>query len=1025
MTEAEHGNVAAPDPDTGFLARGGEMGRLIRAHDWSATPVGPPGTWPQTLRTTIRLMLTSRHPMFVWWGEALTCFYNDAYSAAIGPDRHPSALGRPGREVWAEIWDAIGPDIEFVMSGQGATWHERQLIPITRGGTREDVWWTYGYSPIDDDDAASGVGGVLVICRDVSAEVQAGQAKSNEAGRLRAFFEQAPGFMALLRGPDHVYELANAAYVSLVNREVLGSTVREALPEIREQGFFELLDQVYATGEVSIARRAPITLASGPNGASNQHFLDFIYQPVRNAAGAVNGIFVQGSDVTEATLAEADLRASEARQAFLLALGDALSDLADPRDIMQAVAGLLGRHLSADRVGYAEIEGNGEFFTATRDWCVPAMPSLAGRHRLDDFGPALIAEFRAGHSVAIEDVLAGPLTPGEDVARAYHEAGTRAAITVPLVKAGRFAAALYVHAREPRRWTAGEETLVREVAERTWAAVGRARAEAELRDSEQRLRLALGAGGLGDYEWDMRADAVRPSVRAREIFGFGPGEGERPADYLARMVPEDVARAQAALEAGLAAGRVASGYRIRLPDGAVRHILSHGHVVRGADGAPARLIGMFADETERKHLEHELLHLNQALELRVAERTAELMGVQAALQQSQKMEAVGQLTGGIAHDFNNMLQAIGSSLELMQRRVEQGRTAEAARFVNSARATVARAAALTHQLLAFARRQTLQPKPVVADTLMRGMEALLRQTAGPGVTVEMHMHDGTWPVLCDPNQLESVLLNLVINARDAMPDGGRLMVTTRHVRLSAADIADQDGADRDGAAPGDFVEVAVADTGTGMDEATRARAFEPFFTTKPIGQGTGLGLSQLHGFVRQSGGVVQLDSAPGQGTTVRVLMPRHNHAIGEEEPPAPGMELPKAGAGQTVLLVEDEAEVRAIAAEHLRDLGYAVLEAGDGPAALRLLGSGRQVSLLVTDVGLPGGMNGRQVADAARERLPGLPALFITGYAGTVLQEQLAAGMEVIGKPFPLDALVTRMRAMLDAATTRSGPEPA
>ena len=216
------------------------------------------------------------------------------------------------------------------------------------------------------------------------------------------------------------------------------------------------------------------------------------------------------------------------------------------------------------------------------------------------------------------------------------------------------------------------------------------------------------------------------------------------------------------------------------------------------------------------------------------------------------------------------------------------------------------------------------------------MEALLRQTAGPSVTVELRMRDGTWPVLCDPNQLESVLLNLAINARDAMPDGGRLTITTRHVRLSEADVADQDGA-----APGEFVEVLVADTGAGMDEATRARAFEPFFTTKPIGQGTGLGLSQLHGFVRQSGGAVQLDSAPGRGTTVRVLLPRHVHANDQEEPPALDTELPKAGAGETVLLVEDEAEVRAIAAEHLRDLGYAVLEAADGPAALRLLHSGQ------------------------------------------------------------------------------------
>lgn len=198
-----------------FLNDGGTMGALMRAHDWEATPLGLPDAWPQPLKTCVRLMLNSRHPMFIWWGNGLTCFYNDAYSAVLGPDRHPSALGRPGRAVWAEIWDVIGPDVEFVMAGRGATWHERQLIPITRGDIREDVWWTYGYSPIDLDGAPSGVGGVLVICRDVSVEMRADRAQADEAGRLRQLFEQAPGFMAMLRGPDHLFEMANAAYVSL------------------------------------------------------------------------------------------------------------------------------------------------------------------------------------------------------------------------------------------------------------------------------------------------------------------------------------------------------------------------------------------------------------------------------------------------------------------------------------------------------------------------------------------------------------------------------------------------------------------------------------------------------------------------------------------------------------------------------------------------------------------------------------------------------------------------------------------
>jgi len=274
-----------------------------------------------------------------------------------------------------------------------------------------------------------------------------------------------------------------------------------------------------------------------------------------------------------------------------------------------------------------------------------------------------------------------------------------------------------------------------------------------------------------------------------------------------------------------------------------------------------------------------------------------------------------------------------------------------------------------------------------------------------GGSVELHLDDGAWSVLCDPNQLENVLLNLAINARDAMPEGGRLTLGTARKALGAADVAGQDGA-----RPGDHVEISVADTGTGMDEATRGRAFEPFFTTKPLGQGTGLGLSQPYGFVRQSDGVVRLDSAPGRGTTVRLYLPRQEHARGQEKPSTPKAKAEEAVAGGTVLLVEDEDEdedgVRAMVVEHLRELGYAVLEAEDGPAALCLLRSGTRVDLLVTEVGLPGGMNGRQIADAARERRPDLPVLFTTGYAGGALDGQLAPKVEMIGKPFALVGII-------------------
>ncbi len=421
----------------------------------------------------------------------------------------------------------------------------------------------------------------------------------------------------------------------------------------------------------------------------------------------------------------------------------------------------------------------------------------------------------------------------------------------------------------------------------------------------------------------------------------------------------------------------------------------------------------FDVSSERDQLAARTRELAEA-EARLQSEAGERAHVEEALRQSLKMEAVGQLTGGIAHDFNNMLQAISGSLDLMMRRAEQGRAGETVPLMQGARRTVDRAAALTNRLLAFARRQALQPMPVVLDALVEGMADLIRNTVGPGVQVGLDMGDGEWIVLCDPNQMESALLNLAINARDAMPGGGRLRISTRDVALTAADLVGQDGA-----RPGAYVELSVADTGSGMSEATRARALEPFFTTKPIGQGTGLGLSQIYGFVRQSGGVVRLDSTPGQGTTVLLYFPKQGTADAQRQPPAPQSAPGDAAGTATVLLVEDQDDVRAVAAERLRELGYVVLEAGDGSAALPLLRSEVRVDLLVTDVGLPGGLNGRQIADAARERRPGLPVLFITGYAGNALQGQLAPGMQVIGKPFALDALAAKVRTMLEGAGGR------
>jgi signal transduction histidine kinase/CheY-like chemotaxis protein len=387
-----------------------------------------------------------------------------------------------------------------------------------------------------------------------------------------------------------------------------------------------------------------------------------------------------------------------------------------------------------------------------------------------------------------------------------------------------------------------------------------------------------------------------------------------------------------------------------------------------------------------------------------------------ALRQSQKMEAVGQLTGGIAHDFNNLLQGITGNLDVVQRRIALGRTSGLERFIDGAVTSANRAAALTHRLLAFSRRQPLDPRPVEINPLVASTEDLLRRTLGERIELAFELSDGLWLTRCDPNQLESALLNLAINARDAMPDGGRLSIRTANLDVSRAMLTRQLDL-----RPGQYVAVSVTDTGTGMSAETAAKAFEPFFTTKPIGQGTGLGLSMIYGFARQSGGDTKIFSELGHGTTVLLYLPRY---VGEPLPLSPEprpveMQGPDRLEHHTILLVEDEPVVRNVIAEVLSECGYRVLQSTDGLSGLHALETRSGIDLLITDIGLPG-MNGRQLAERAVQLRPGLPVLLMTGYAekAAVVADVVDPGMQLITKPIALDALVAKVRALFDAHLT-------
>jgi len=458
-------------------------------------------------------------------------------------------------------------------------------------------------------------------------------------------------------------------------------------------------------------------------------------------------------------------------------------------------------------------------------------------------------------------------------------------------------------------------------------------------------------------------------------------------------------------------------------DGSLRQALMNYLPRHGADGAVNGFYIFVIDETERKMTEEALRDLNETLEERVAARTRQLAEAnerlqnemfereraEDALRHAQKMEAVGQLTGGIAHDFNNMLTGIIGSLDLMQRYIAEGRANEIGRFTEAAVSSANRAAALTHRLLAFSRRQSLNRTPLNPNDLIRSLEDLLSRTKGDHIELKLQLAQNIWRVNTDVSQLENALLNLVINARDAMPGGGELQIETANVYLDGSDITTLEPVKA-----GDYVMIAVSDNGTGMTPSVLAKAFDPFFTTKPIGQGTGLGLSMIYGFAQQSGGHVSLFSLPGRGTSVRLYLPRL-HSTEPEKVLSPLVgEAPAAIAGETVMLVEDDAAVRMLVLDLLKELGYRAHEAEDAKDALPVLESDLRVDLLVTDVGLPG-MNGRQLAEIARQHRPGLKVLFMTGYAQIAAERQgfLEEGMDMVTKPFSIDLLANKIRTMI------------
>ncbi|MCF5632451.1 PAS domain-containing protein, partial [Pseudomonas syringae] len=589
------------------------------------------------------------------------------------------------------------------------------------------------------------------------------------------------------------------------------------------------------------------------------------------------------------------------------------------------------------------------------------------------------------------------------------------------------------YAKAFERWFEVKAVRVGDPAERQIAVIfsdvtARRDAEERLRTSEalarenvDRVQLALAAGAIiGTWHWDLPTDRFTVDEAFARAFGLDPAlgrEGLSLEQVIATVHPEDRPGLIDAINAVVSNGHVyAHQYRVRRTDGNYYWIEANGRVDRDTDGTPLRFPGVLINVDERRTIAAErdrataaLRSLNDTLEQRVAARTTELMQAEEKLRQSQKMEAVGQLTGGLAHDFNNLLAGISGALELIGKRIEQGRWSDVDKYIVTAQGAAKRAAALTHRLLAFSRRQTLDPQPTDVNRLMSGMTDLIQRTVGPSILVETIGTIGLWPTLVDASQLENTLLNLCINARDAMPDGGRITIeaSNRLIERSTAQVHDMP--------EGQYLSLCVTDTGTGMTPEVIAKAFDPFFTTKPIGQGTGLGLSMIYGFANQSGGQVRIQSEVGKGTAISIYLPRYEGAAVRDESAVDKAPVEFTRSGETILIVDDEPTVRMLLTDALGDLGYTLIEAADSLAGLKLLRSDVHIDLLITDVGLPGGMNGRQMADAGREVRPHLKTLFITGYAenAAIGDEQLGPGMRVLTKPFAIDVLASRVQELM------------
>jgi len=1089
-----------------FLAGGGDAARLICEFDWSATALGSITDWPQSLKTACGIVLQATVPLALLWGRDGYMLYNDAYAQLSGR-RHPGLLGAKVAEAWPEAADFMADVMQKCLAGGKLAFRDQEFM-LDRHGQSLQAYFDLDYSPVLNEAGAPA--GVIAVVIETTQRVQAHRDLRSESERLRRLVEQAPGFVATMAGPDHVFEMANNAFFQLIgHRDLIGHSVRDVLPEMESQGFIDLLDRVYQTQERYIGHSVRVLVQPQPDIAAEERHLDFIFQPILDDDDRSLGIFVQGHDVSHRMQAEHTLRDSESRfrliaesapvmlwmadesgncvylnaahrrfsgavdqdgghlniisdahpddQALaqanfpkavrelssfamevryqraegcyrllqvsgqprfdasgdflgmigvnvdvtdarnqeqrriaLIELNDRIRSLEDPADIAYAASEILGRLFGVSRVGYGTIDPVAETITIERDWNAPGIVSLAGVLQFRDYG-SYIEDLKRGETVVFNDAEKDERSA--ENAAALIAISAQSIVNMPVSEQGGMVALLYLNNATAREWAPDDIGFIREVAERTRTAVERRRAEQALETF---------AGSLERQVVQRTAELDRIWRNSQDVLlvtdSGGHVQAVNPAWTLLLGHATSLVRDQMLIDFAMPEERKNLI--------AIMSEARTGPYTKSIEARFLHLDGTWRWIAWRFSYEDALL-LAYGRDVTVEkERSLALKQAEEQLRHAQKMEAIGQLTGGIAHDFNNLLQVISGNLHMLGQDLEGNE--KSSRRVQNALAGVHRGAKLANQLLAFGRRQPLEPKVVNVVRLINGIGEMLRRTLGETVEVETITGGGLWNTFVDPTQIENAVLNLAINARDAMDGQGKLTIEVGNAYIDEVYSRNHNDVE-----PGQYVMLAVTDTGVGMTPEVLQRVFEPFFSTKPAGKGTGLGLSMVYGFVKQSGGHVKIYSEVGQGTTIRIYLPRSMQTEDLLIDPQHG---PLTGGPETILVAEDDEEVRATVVDILGHLGYRVLKARDAASALSVIESGVPVDLLFTDVVMPGALKSAEMARKAKERLPDLAVLFTSGYTENSIVHggRLDPGVELLSKPYSREALARRIRHLLN-----------